>query len=152
MDRGNFIMSSPKAPAKAPAVFKRSVPITIAALTSLVAGALGLAASAYVAVLFLQANEYTTSFIGPILKSIAGETFLFGIVAIAISILHIIVGFKLWRSTTRWGMVGITLAAVDIVIYSIALFAPILVFAVLPVLVVGTIMAIAIIFGWDTLR
>jgi hypothetical protein len=58
----------------------------------------------------------------------------------------------LWRSTTQGGTVGITLAAIDIVIYSLALIAPVLVYAVLPLLLVGTIMAIAIIFGWDTLR
>jgi hypothetical protein len=58
----------------------------------------------------------------------------------------------LWRSTSQGGTVGIVLAAVDIVIYSIALFAPMVVYVVLPLLFVGTIMAIAIIFGWDTLR
>lgn len=152
MKRGNFIMSSPTAPAKAPAVFKRSMPITIAALTSLVAGVLGLAVGAYVAVLFLQNTQYTTPFIGDILWSIVGKTFPIGIAAIILLILHVIAGFMLWRSTTLGGMMGIILAAVDIVIYSIALFVPILVFAVLPLLVVGTIMAIAIIFGWGTLR
>jgi hypothetical protein len=145
-------MSSPRAPAKAPAVFKRSMPITIAALAALVAGVLGLIATGYVAVLFLQTSEYTTNFIGPILQSIRGKTFPLGIVVIALSILHVFVGFKLWRSTIRWGVVGIMLAAVDIALYSLALFAPILVDALLPLLVVGTIMAITIIFGWDTLR
>jgi hypothetical protein len=145
-------MSSPRAPAKARAVFQRSMPTTIAALTSLVTGVLGIAACIFVVVIFLQGNEYTTPFIGPILLSTSGNNFALGTVAIVLSILHIIVGFMLWRSSTQGGMVGITLAAVDIVIYSIALFAPMLVFVVLPLLIIGTIMAIAIIFGWDTLR
>jgi hypothetical protein len=91
-------------------------------------------------------------FIGPILQSIIYKTFPLGMVAIILSIMHVIVGFMLWRSTVQGGTVGITLAAVDIAIYSLALIAPKLVYAVLPLLFVGTIMAIAIIFGWDTLR
>ena len=145
-------MSSSRVSVKARAAFGRSMPITIAALTSLVVGVIGLATCALVAVLFLQGTEYTTPFIGPILQSIIGKTFPIGTAAIILSILHVIDGYMLWRSTTQGGTVGITLAAVDIVIYSLALIAPLLVFAVLPLLLAGTIMAIAIIFGWDTLR
>lgn len=128
------------------------MPTTIAALTSLITGVIGLAICAFVAILFLQGTEYTTPLIGPILQSIIGKTFPIGAAAIILSILHVIDGFMLWRSTTQGGTVGIALAAIDIVIYSLALIAPILVFAVLPLLFIGTIMAIAIIFGWDTLR
>jgi hypothetical protein len=145
-------MSSPKAPAKAPAVFKRSMPITIAALASFVAGVLGLAVCVYVGVLFLQNHQYTTPFIGPILFSIRGKAYLLGIGAVFLSILHLIDGFRLWRwSTIRWGVVGMMIAAVDIAIYSIALFATKLVPVLLFPLVVGTIMAIVLIFGWDKL-
>jgi len=145
-------MSSSRVSVKARAAFSRSMPITIAALTSLTAGVLGLVACAFVAVIVLQGTEYTTPLIGPILLSTSGKNFVLGTVAIVLSILHIIVGFMLWRSTSQGGTVGIVLAAVDIVIYSIALFAPMVVYVVLPLLFVGTIMAIAIIFGWDTLR
>jgi len=87
-----------------------------------------------------------------ITSSLIGSTIFLGIMAIILSLLHIWAGIFLWLSSKKGGWLGIALAAVDIVIYAIVLLFPMMTFLLVPTLIAGTLMTMAIFRGWNSLH
>jgi hypothetical protein len=132
------------------------MPILIASLISIIIGSLGIALSSITGILYLQGILPSFPLLGPLLEAITssliGSTIFIGITAIVLSLLHILAGIFLWLSLKKGGWLGIALAAADILIYAVALLFPLMVFLLVPTLITGTLMAIAIFRGWNSLH
>ena len=132
------------------------MPILIASLIALISGGLGVTFSSMVGILYLQGTLSSFPLLGSLLQAITssliGNTIFLGIMAIILSLLHIWAGIFLWFLSKKGGWLGIALAAVDITTYAVVLLFPMMVFLLAPTLIAGTLMAMVIFRGWNSLH
>ena len=131
----------------------RSGFISIASMISVAMGIIGVALCAIVLDLFISKALNSFPFINLIILPLNGFGILFGGAVIVLSIIHIVIGYILWRSIKSGGMGALVIASVDIGSYlAFVLAVPSILLTASPILITALILISATIAGWYNLH
>lgn len=129
----------------------RKLEITLAAMTCLIVGFVGIASSAAVVILYLNGSLGALPVLTRIVEEFAGKATLFGVGIIGMSFILIIAGYMLLRRSRTGGALALFASTLLVVMPAVSLLVPVPIEPFVAGVIVGVILICLTTSGWESL-